>query len=174
MLFVRCELCGEKVRRGWIEEHERVVHRRGKKVATVSTYFKDCYDEETLRQRLGQALGVKVQVERRGDWGLSSVPTIRAEGPWSDNHKDAYWRAFTNFCRWPMWKQNARLEAYDSSSMLVGAPVKRLVLFYRGDQCRLSVLLKLDTETSARTKVLDDVSLQKLCRADNFEDALPM
>ncbi len=69
MLFVRCELCDKKVRRGRVEEHERVVHRRGQKVAAVAADFDDCYDEDSLRQRLGQALGVRISMERRGDWG---------------------------------------------------------------------------------------------------------
>ena len=174
MLFVRCELCGEKVRRGRIEEHERVVHRRGKRVVTVSADFDDCFDEESLRQRLGQALGVRVRIERRGDWGLSAVPTIRADGPWSGGHRDAYWRAFTCFCRWPAWKENARLEVYDSNPTLGRIAVKRIVIFYRGDLRRLSMWVKLDNETLARTKVLDGVSLQQLCTVNSFEDALLM
>lgn len=31
MLLVRCELCGDKIRRGRMEEHEQVVHQRRKK-----------------------------------------------------------------------------------------------------------------------------------------------
>lgn len=174
MLFVRCELCGEKVRQGRVEEHEHRVHRRGKKVATVPADFDDCYDEETLRQRLAQALDVRVGIERRGDWGLSEVPTMRADGPWSDDHKDAYWHAFTRFCRWPVLKDNARLEVYDANPTLGSTAVKRVVLFYRGDLRRLSMLVKLDNAMPARTKVIDGMSLQKLGRVNGLEDALLM
>ncbi|CAA9355793.1 MAG: hypothetical protein AVDCRST_MAG93-7347, partial [uncultured Chloroflexia bacterium] len=69
MLSVKCELCGVKVRRGWVEEHERVVHKWDKKVAVIATNFDDCYDEASLRLRLGQALGARISIERMGDWG---------------------------------------------------------------------------------------------------------
>lgn len=61
------------------------------------------------------------------------VPILRADGAWKDDCLDAYWRAFMNFCRWPEWKENARLEAYDSNPTLDRSDAKRVVLFYNGE-----------------------------------------
>lgn len=172
MLLVRCELCGEKVRRGRVEEHERRVHRRAEKVARGRIDFDRCYDEETLCLVLRRSMGVRVSVERKVDWGLSAVPTMRVDGYWSDDHLDAYGRAFTSFCRWPEWKENARLEVYDSNPMVARSDAKRIVLFYRGDRRRLSVFVKFDNEALAHTRILDGVSLWELCGIANFGDAL--
>jgi hypothetical protein len=116
-------------------------------------------------------LGVRVSIERKEDWDLSAVPIMRVDGVWSDDHLDAYWRTFLNFCRWPKWKENARLEVYDSTPTSARSDMKRIVLFYRGDLRRLSVFVKFDNEAIAHNKLHRDVSLQELCRIRSFGDA---
>lgn len=172
MLRIKCELCGEKVWRGRMEEHERLVHRWSKKGTGGSIDYDGCRDEETLCRALRQSLKVRVGIERTGDWGLSVVPILRADGVWRDDHLDAYWRAFINFCRWPEWKENARLEVYDTDPALARSDAKRIVLFYRGDKRRLSVLIHCDNEALSGTKVLNKVSLQELYKLRNFGDTL--
>ena len=174
MLFVRCELCGEKVRQGRVEEHERRVHRRGKKAVAVPANFDDCYDEESLRQRLGQSLGVRVSIERRGDWGLSAVPTIRADGPWSDYRRDVYWRAFARFCRWPTWKESARLEVYDPDPTLDRWDARRLTLFYRSDLRRLSIASKTQNHPQTHNAIIEGVPLRELCNLRTYAEVLKM
>ena len=129
-------------------------------------------NEETLCHALRRSLGVRVSIERKGDWGLSMVPILRAEGAWKDDHLDAYWRAFMDFCRWPEWKETARLEVYDSTPTSAGTNTKRIVLFYRGDLRRLSALVTFDNGTPDQSKVLNEVSLQKLYGIRTFGDLL--
>ncbi len=174
MLRVRCEICGEKVRRGRMEEHKRVVHRRVKKVVAGSLDFDDCYDEEALRKTLSQSLGVRVGIERKGDWGLSSVPTLRVDGSWRDDYLDVYWHAFTRFCRWPVWKENARLEVYDADPALDRWDARRILLFYRSDLRQLSMAVKTENQLRAESKVVSGVSLQEVCRLRTFRDAMRM
>lgn len=172
MLRIKCELCGEKVRRGWMAEHERRVHRWSKKVAGDPPDFDDCHDEETLCRALMQYLGVRVSIERRGDWGLATVPVMRVDGAWKDDQLDAYWRAFTSFCRWPEWRDDARLEAYDFDPALALSDAKRIVLFYRGDRRQLVVWVKRDNDALARSEVLRGVSLQGLRGVRRLGDAV--
>lgn len=172
MLFVACEFCGEKVRRGRIWEHQRRVHPWRKEVISGSLSFDDCRDEESLRTKLRLALGTNVGIERRTDWGLTRVPILRSEGPWADEHQDIYWRAFISFCRWPSRKENARLEAYDS--ILGSGDTKRLVLFFREDLHRLSISARIENKPHARNKVVEGVTLHELARIDTLEDVLLM
>jgi hypothetical protein len=172
MLSVVCEFCGEKVRRGRIGEHQRLVHPWRKEVISGSISFDDCREEESLRRKLKQALGTTISIESRTDWGLFRVPILRSEGPWADNHQDIYWRAFISFCRWPSRKEHARLEAHDS---IPGSrDAKRLVLFFRGDLRRLSISARIENKPHARNKVVEGVTLHELARIDTLEDVLLM
>jgi len=102
----------------------------------------------------------------------SSVPILRIDGPWNDKHLDTYWQYFTKFCRWPKYKNNARLEVLDSNPTLNRKDTKRLVLFYKGNLRRLSVLSNPDDDTLARMAQITEVSLQELCKIQKFADVV--
>ena len=174
MLYIACEFCGYRVRRGRMDEHQRRAHPWRRDAVAGSISFDDCLDEESLCRKLGQALDTRVGIERRTGWNLSRVPSLRSEGPWSDDHQDIYWRAFTSFCQRPTWKENARLEVYDSDPMLSRWDAKRIMLFYREEPRQLSIEVKVENQPRAHQKVINGVSLQELCRIRTFEDVLRM
>lgn len=134
--------------------------------------YSQWYSENTLRRELAGSLQVRVSTERIGDWNLPSVPVMSVEGAWSDEHLDAYWRAFCRFCRWPRWKRNARLEVRDPNPLLSGLDAKRLILFYRGDYRRLNMLVNPDNEALACRKQIDNVTVQELCEKQDFGDVM--
>lgn len=140
-------------------------------MAMGSIDYDDCHDEETLCRALRQSLRVRVSIERKSDWGLATVPIMRVDGVWKDDHLDAYWRAFVSYCRWPERKENARLEAYDTDPALARSDGKRIVLFYRGDTRQLVVWVKREHDALARSEVLRGVSLQKLRAVQSLGDA---
>ena len=172
MLNVPCEFCGDRVRRGRMEEHQRLVHPWRKEVIAGSIDFDDCHDEESLCKKLRQALGARVSIERRADWGLPQVPILRADVHWRDGHQDIYWRAFKRFCQRPSLKYCARLEAYDSSPESARSDAKRLVLFFREDLGRLSMSAKVETQPQAHNEVIDGISLQDLSRVHTLGNVL--
>ena len=73
-----------------------------------------------------------------------------------------------HFCRWPSWKNNARVEVYDPNLKLVGYKSKRLIIFYRGDQDELKMLFKSgDVE---RTKTISGVTPKDLTEIKTFKE----
>lgn len=134
--------------------------------------YSQWYSEDTLRQELKQSLRVRVIIERKGGWNLPAVPIMFVEGAWSDEHLDTYWQAFCKFCSWPRWKSNARLEVQDSNPALSSDDRKRLILFYRGDVGKLTVLANPQDERFACRKQLDVTSLPDLCNIRSFNDAI--
>ena len=134
--------------------------------------YSQWYSEGTLRQELKQSLNVRVNIERRSGWDLPAVPIMFVEGAWSDEHLDTYWRAFCKFCRWPVWKKNARLEVWDSNPALSGDDRRRLILFFRGNIGKLSALANSEDRTLACKKQIEVGSLSELCVAQRFNEAI--
>jgi hypothetical protein len=136
--------------------------------------YSQWYSEETLRQELKEALGVRAIIERVGGWNLPAVPVMRVEGAWSDDHLDTYWWAFATFCCWPKLKKNARLEVHDSDPSLSRWDATRLVLFYRGDTRRLSIVIKPDDAALACMRRTPERPLQELCQVNEFGEILSL
>lgn len=134
--------------------------------------YSQWYSEETLRQGLKRSLGVRVNIERRGGWDLPAVPIMEVEGVWSDDHLNTYWRAFVEFCRWPAFKKNVRLEVRDSNILPGEGSTERLILFYRSERQRLTIVVKPNDEALACKKQTGEVSLRELSRLREFSDVL--
>lgn len=134
--------------------------------------YSQWYSEETLRQELKRSLGARVNIERRGGWNLPAVPIMEVEGVWSDDHLNTYWRTFVEFCRWPAFKKNVRLEVRDSNILPGKGSTERLILFYRSERQRLTIVVKPDDESLACKKQTGKVSLRELSRLREFGDVL--